>query len=115
MLKNVSKTVELAGKKYEMFCNINVLQELQDRYGSMQAWADHLDDAKGEASLKAVLDGLAVMINEGIDIANDDGKNRQMITRKQLGRMVDEVSLPELLSTMGELISESMQSAEKKG
>jgi hypothetical protein len=46
------------------------MEEIQEEYGSIEAWAD-LTDAD-EPNIKALKFGLLHMINEGIDIFNEE-------------------------------------------
>ena len=122
-MKDLSEAIEYKGKTYTLVCNLNVLEAIQEEYGSMDKWAK-LTEAKetsgedmkedSEPDIKAILFGLTLMINEGLEIeAEDNGTEFKALSTKQVGRIISEVGFREATRKLNETVIKSTQSAEK--
>lgn len=102
------------GKKYELVFNLNVMELVQEEYGSVEAWGN-LTEAADEPNAKALKFGLGAMINEGIDIYNEDHEDnkREFFTDKQIGRIISEVGLQNVAKSINKTVVESTKSDEK--
>ena len=49
-MKEVSSIIEYKGKEYKIVFNLNVMQEIQEEYGSLREWGEKTDgkNEKGE-------------------------------------------------------------------
>ena len=115
-MKEISKTLEYKGKKYNLVFNLNVMEVIQDKYGTLENWGKLTDGAEndGEPNAKAVIFGITAMLNEGIDIENEEnGTEEKMLTNKQVGRMITEIGLKSSAQLMNGVVIDSTQSAEK--
>lgn len=114
-MKEISKKIEYKGKLYTMVFNLNVMEELQREYGTMQKWGELTDGANGnEIDAKAVIFGFNCMFNEGIDIDNEEsGTELKPLTLKQTGRIITEIGLRKATEALNNTIIESTQSTEK--
>ena len=115
-MKEVSKALEYKGKKYNLVFNLNVMEVIQDKYGTLENWGKLTDGAEndGEPNAKAVIFGITAMLNEGIDIENEEnGTEEKMLTNKQVGRMITEIGLQSSAQLMNGVVVDSTQSAEK--
>ena len=113
-MKDISGTIELKGKEYPMYFNLNVMEQIQDEYGSIDDWAKLTDGANGEPNAKAVIFGFTQMINEGIDIKNEYSEIKEpFVTHKQVGRMLTEYGLAEATKQLNKSVVESTQSDSK--
>lgn len=104
------------GKDYAIVFNLNVMERIQDEYGSLDEWGALTDGTAkdGEPDAKAVIFGFREMINEGIDIANEDnGTDDKPLTLKQVGRIISEVGLENATATMNNTVIESTKGDEK--
>ncbi len=87
-------TISWKGKEYKLIFNINVANELQKEYGSLEKYGELTDKNNSEINIDALMTGVQIMINEGIDIDNDENhKENSFITKKQVGRMLTDLSL----------------------
>lgn len=112
-MKDIEKKITYNGKDYLVVFNLNVMQEIQEKYGTIQKWGELTDNAD-EPNAKAVIDGFAAMINEGIDIMNErNGTDVKPLTPKQVGRMITDIGLAESAKTLQDTVIESTQSNEK--
>jgi hypothetical protein len=111
--------VNYKGIDYELAFNLNVMEVIQEEYGTIEEWANRTDATTKEADIKAVIFGLTEMVNEGIEIYNEDHENdkdfvpRQHLTNKQVGRMVSNIGLAEITEKINEKVIESAKSDEK--
>lgn len=115
-MKDVNGEITYKGKTFKLVFNLNVMEQIQDEYGSVDKWGELTDGRAGEPSAKAVIFGMACMINESIDIDNEDlpeDQKTQPLTLKQVGRLITEVGLLNATKTMNETVIGSTESAEK--
>ena len=65
-MKEISKTLEYKGKTYKLFFNLNVMEVIQDKYGTLENWGKLTDGTEndGEPNAKAVIFGITAMLNE---------------------------------------------------
>ena len=115
-MKEISKTLEYKDKKYKLVFNLNVMEVIQDKYGTLENWGKLTDGAEndGEPNAKAVIFGITAMLNEGIDIENEEnGTEEKMLTNKQVGRMITDIGLQSSAQLMNGVVIDSTQSGEK--
>lgn len=115
-MKEISKILEYKGKKYNLVFNLNVMEVIQDKYGTLENWGKLTDGKEndGEPNAKAVIFGITAMLNEGIDIENEEnGTEEKMLTNKQVGRIITEIGLQSSAQLMSGVVVDSTQSAEK--
>ena len=108
MKKNTSGKIMYNGKELRMAFNLNVMQAIQEEYGSVDKWGSLTDGQSGEPDIKALIFGLTEMINEAIDIDNDEnGTNEPFLTTKKVGRIITEVGLMEASKILNQTVIES--------
>ena len=103
--------ITLSGKEFPVWCDMAVLELIQDKYGDIAKFEEKLSkftprlDENGEPlkneegfilgnyrmpGIKEVNDALYWMVSEGLEIeAEEEGKELKKMTRKQLLRLVD--------------------------
>lgn len=112
-MKLFNGEIQYKEKTYHLVFNLNVMEEIQEEFGSIEAWGD-MTDANGEPNAKAVKFGFMAMLNEGIDIDNEaNGTNDPPLTLKQVGRMMTEIGLAEATKVVNDTVIASTESAEK--
>ena len=113
-MKDMCGHIQYKGKDYKLVFNLNVMETIQEEYGSVEKWGDLTDGGEGEPNAKAVIYGFTQMLNEGIDITNDEeGTNDKPLTLKQVGRMITEVGLREATKSMQDTVIKSTESEVK--
>lgn len=113
-MKDFNGEIQYKDKTYKLVFNLNVMESIQEEYGSIDKWAELTDGASGEPNAKAVIFGFREMLNEGIDIANDEnGTEDKPLSLKQVGRLITEVGLKEATATLNETVINSTKSDEK--
>lgn len=113
-MKDMCGHIQYKGKDYKLVFNLNVMEAIQEEYGSVEKWGDLTDGGAGEPNARAVIFGFTQMLNEGIDITNDEeGTNDKPLTLKQVGRMITEVGLIEATKSMQNTVVKSTASEVK--
>lgn len=107
-MKDFNGNIEYKGKTYKLYFNLNVMQQIQEEYGTIEEWGNLSDGTNGEVNAKAVIFGITAMINEGIDIENEEkGTDIKPFTLKQVGRMITEIGLTEATKALNNTVIES--------
>ena len=108
-MKNTVVYIETSSKKYPMCFNLNVMEEIQEAYGSLDEWG-RLTQGNGEAKVKDLKVGIMAMINEAIDMENEtNGTKEPMLTAKQVGRIMTEVGIADIVSKIQEITVASVK------
>lgn len=108
-MKDAVQTIEYRGKTYKLAFDLNVMEAIQDEYGSIEAWGKLTEpEDGGEPNVKALVFGVTEMINEGIDIDNDEnGTDEKWLTHKQVARILTEVGLESVADKMQKSVIDS--------
>ena len=102
-------------KEYSAIFNLNVMEEIQEEYGTVEQWAELTDAKHGEVNAKALIFGLRAMINEATDIENEEkGENKPLLTLKQVGRLITQVGLVQSAETLNNPVIEATKSENSK-
>lgn len=113
-MKEISNVIKYKDKEYKIVFNLNVMEQIQDEYGTLDKWGKLTDGSEGEPNIKALIFGFTCMINEGIEIDNDEnGTDNKLFTQKQIGRLMQEVGLEEMTKVLTNTVTASTKSAEK--
>ncbi len=108
-MKDTINHIKCEDIEYPLCFNLNVIEKIQNKYGSYEKWGEMTDGKSGsEVNIGAFKFGVLEMINEGIDIENENSKNqRNFITDKQVGRIMTKVGMEHLLQKAQETVIES--------
>ena len=113
-MKDYKFDFEVENKKYTMIFNLNVLEEIQEEYGTIEKWGDLTDGKNGEVNVKALIFGLTSMINEAIDIENENlDIRRPLLTHKQVGRLVTKIGIEKASEKLNNAVIEATKNEEK--
>lgn len=114
-MKEISGDIEYKGKAYKLIFNLNVMEQIQDEFGSLDKWGELTDGATGEVNVKAVKFGFMAMINEGIDIQNEEeGTDTKPFTLRQIGRMLTEIGIAQATQKVNETVIASTESGDDR-
>ena len=113
-MKDINGKIQYKDKEYRLVFNLNVMESIQEEYGTLDRWGELTDGSKGEPNAKAVIFGFTQMLNEGIDIENDEnGTNIKQLTLKQVGRIITYVGLASATAQMNQTVVDSTKGDEK--
>lgn len=108
-MKTVNRVIEYKGKTYKLVFNLNVMEAIQNEYGTLDKWGELTDGGEsGETDIKALVFGFTEMVNEGIEIDNDDnGTNTPLLTHKQVARLLTDYGIDKATDNMNSLVVDS--------
>ena len=113
-MKDVNGEIEYKGKKYKLVFNLNVMEKIQDEYGTIDKWAELTSGKDQEVNVKALKFGFTEMINEALEIeAEDIGTEFKPVSSNQIGRMLTEIGLDKMQDALQTTVVESTKSDEK--
>ena len=115
-INDVFSDIEYKGTTYKLAFNINVLENLQEKYGSFNNWTELIKptDPKKETDIKALKFVFKEMLNEGIEITNEDnGTDIPLFNDKQAGRIITAIGIENANIQVIKTITESTKSTEK--
>ena len=109
-MKNTVVYIETKKRKYPLIFNLNVMEEIQEKYGSLDEWGK-ATQGNGEPKIKDLKNGIMAMINEAIDIENEEnGTNEPMLDARQIGRIMTEVGIVAIVEKIQEITTASTKS-----
>ena len=119
-MKDISDTLEYKGKEYKIAFDFNVMQDLQEEYGTFNNWIEAAYGKEtGEPSIKALAFVVMSMVNNGIDEANEEKgvETEKPITIKTANRMLSEFiknsgGLSGVVEKIDGLMTKSLQGGE---
>lgn len=113
-MKNTIVYIETEKRNYPIVFNLNVMEEIQDQYGTLDRWGE-LTQGDGEPRVKDLKNGILAMINEGIEIENEEnGTNNPLLTAKQIGRIMTEVGIATIVEKIREITVASTHNGDSK-
>lgn len=112
---NKVEILEVNDKQYPMMFTLNVVEEIQDEFGSLEAWENEImpkkendEEKEKEPNIKAFKKTITIMINEGIDFMNEEnGTNNKFITEKTAGRIISAYGFKEINERFARLMKNS--------
>ena len=114
-MKNTIVYVETEAKKIPLVFNLNVMEEIQEKYGSLEKWGE-MTQGNGEPQIKDLKAGIMAMVNEAIDIENEkNGKNEAMMSEKQVGRFMSDVGIDVIVKKIQEITVASTKTEDNEG
>ena len=113
-MKDKNGEIEYKGKKYKLAFNLNVMEKIQDEYGTIDKWAELTSGKDQEVNVKALKFGFTEMINEALEIeAEDNDTEFKPVSPNQIGRMLTEIGLDKMQDALQTTVVESTKSDEK--
>lgn len=117
-MKDIMDKLEYKGKEYKLIFNFNVLEDIQEEYGTLeQALAEAYGKKTGEPSAKALAFIVTAMINEGIDIDNEEkGTEESFVSTRTANRMLTDFiqknGVDNVIGVIDDLMGRSLQGGE---
>lgn len=105
---NKIEFLEVNNKEYPMMFTLNVVEDIQDEFGSLDEWEEQISPKGKEPNIKVFKKTVALMINEGIDFMNDEnGTNNKFINEKTAGRIISACGFQIINERLKKLIQDS--------
>jgi len=102
-MKDKLEYLEDDENRYPMAFSLNVMEAIQEKYGTLQDWGELAQNAK-EPNIKALKFMVTEAINEGLDIENRDEK----LTSRQVGRLITRIGIQNVAEKINKLITSSV-------
>lgn len=103
---------ETDSEKFPLAFTLNVMEALQDEYGTLSEWSELIRNQK-EPNIKALKFFITKAINEGIDIENEKSdEKRASISSAKAGRIITEIGFQKVAKTINKMVSESVKTKE---
>ena len=104
--------LETDSEKFPLAFTLNVMEALQDEYGTLSEWSELIRNQK-EPNIKALKFFITEAINEGIDIENEKSDEKRIsITSAKAGRIITEIGFQKVAKTINKMVSESVKTKE---
>ena len=104
--------LETDSEKFPLAFTLNVMEALQDEYGTLSEWSELIRNQK-EPNIKALKFFITEAINEGIDIENEKSdEKRASISLAKAGRIITEIGFQKVAKTINKMVSESVRTKE---
>lgn len=114
MKENVGK-VTYKEKEYTLVFNLNVMESIQDEYGTLDKWTELTSGINQEVNIKALKFGYTEMLNEGLAIESEkSGEEYKPVTPAFVGRMLTEIGLDNMAKVLQDTVIESTKTDEGK-
>ena len=113
-MQDTRKYINYKGINYPLVFNLNVIEKIQEKYGSYEEWGEmtvgkeNEEGENTEVDIGALKFGIPEMINEGIDIENETAEiKREFLTVKQIGRILTEIWMSKMTDKVQETVIDS--------
>lgn len=110
------KHIKVNGISYPLVFNLNVMEVIQEKFGTLEKWGELTDGKENEVDIKALKFGIKEMINEGIDIENENSDTkRDFLSDKQVGRLITDVGINKIANDVNNTVinSTTMENEQK--
>ena len=107
-MQDIIKHINNKGIEYPLVFNLNVIEKIQNKFGSYEKWGEMTEGKENEVNIGALKFGIAEMINEGIDIENETAETkREFLTEKHVGRIITELGIEKMTEKVQETVIDS--------
>lgn len=105
--------IKIEEKKYPLFCSINVLAEIQEKYETLDNWINII--AAENVNLKDLRWALKMIVNEGISVTNSESEIKlKAITTLEAGRMITSLGISKTAELIMENFIENIRGNDEK-
>lgn len=107
--------LEYKGVEYDLVFNLNVMEILQDEYGTIEEWSAKAMESD-EPNIKVLKFGFKAMINEGIEIYNEDHPDepKELVDDKTVGRIITNAGFSNVSAIIANTVVNSTRSEDEE-
>ena len=107
-MQDIIKHINYKEIEYPLVFNLNVIEKIQNEFGSYEKWGEMTEGKDNEVNIGALKFGITEMINEGIDIENETAETKkEFLTEKQVGRIITELGISKMTEKVQETVIDS--------
>ena len=112
-MKDNAGLIRYKEKDYKVVFNLNVMEAIQEEYGTIDKWADLTSGANQEVNIKALKFGYTQALNEALSIeAEENGTEYKPVTPAFVGRMLTDIGIENMAKTLQDTVIESTKTDE---
>lgn len=101
-------------KDYPIAFTLNVMEQIQKKYGEFQKWVDLFSNIEGEVPVGDLIWTFNELFNEGIDIDNENNNTKiPMLEHRKVGRMITEFGQTKAVNVLFKLVKDSVPEADE--
>lgn len=106
---NTYERIKIGEREYPIAFNLNIMEQIQEEYGSFEKWYEIFASIEGEVPYKDLIWTFNKLLNEGADLERDEGRSDlALLNHKQTGRLIGVFGQVEAINAMFALVSKSM-------
>lgn len=114
-MKDNAGKITYKEKEYKVIFNLNVMEAIQEEFGTLDKWTELTSGANQEVNVKALKFGYMQMINEGLSIeADEKGIEYKPVSSSFVGRMLTDIGLDNMTKVLQDTVVESTKTDEGK-
>lgn len=114
-MKNNAGKITYKEKEYNVVFNLNVMEAIQEEYGTLDKWTELTSGVDREVNIKALKFGYTAMLNEALEIeAEENGTEYKPVTPAFVGRMLTDIGLDNMTKVLQDTVVESTKTDEGK-
>lgn len=114
-MKDNAGKITYKEKEYKVVFNLNVMEAIQEEYGTLDKWTELTAGTNQEVNVKALKFGYLQMLNEGLSIeAEDKGEEFKPLTSNFVGRLLTDIGLENMTKVLQDTVVESTKTDEEK-
>ena len=114
-MKDNAGKITYKEKEYKVVFNLNVMEAIQEEFGTLDKWTELTSGVNQEVSVKALKFGYTEMINEGLAIESEEtGEKFKPVSPAFVGRMLTEIGLENMTKVLQDTVVESTKTDEGK-
>ena len=109
-MKDNAGKITYKEKEYKVVFNLNVMEAIQEEYGTLDKWTELTSGVDQEVNVKALKFGYTAMLNEALEI----GTEYKPVTPAFVGRMLTDIGLDNMTKVLQDTVVESTKTDEGK-
>lgn len=109
--------VELKTMKLPVYCNINALEAIQNKYGSYEEWGSKFaDKSKNKVDMTTFKWTVALFVNEGIKYKRltDPGYKQTNMTEEDIGTLISLKKMEETITIIMKAFTKSARDEDEE-
>jgi hypothetical protein len=107
-VKDRAVKITLCGIEYDLIFDLNVTEEIVEKYGSISAFTKKLFGDE-QSCVKAIKAALTALVNESVEVHNESSSDKMaLLTAKQVGRFLSLEDRPIICGIIMEAVKRSL-------
>lgn len=114
-MKDNAGKITYKDKEYKVVFNLNVMEAIQEEFGTLDNWTELTSGVNQEVNIKALKFGYTEMINEGLSMeAEENNTEYKPVSKAFVGRMLTDIGLENMTKVLQNTVIESTKVDDEK-